>query len=80
MKSLGGLDIETALGMPVSEALELWRSEGAPLIHLEPGENCYDLEELLNTTNVRSEHLNVVKDWLEMRIVGSSQSPVKEGK
>lgn len=56
---------EAVLGMPVEKALEIWRAEGAPLIHLGPGKNCLDVEKLLKNTNVKPEHLEVVKDWLE---------------
>ena len=31
---------EVILGMPVQKALEIWRSEDAPIIHLGPSENC----------------------------------------
>ncbi len=64
-EGLGDVDTESALGMPVQKALELWRSEGAPIIHLGPGENCSDLEKLLSNRNVKSGHLEAVKAWLE---------------
>jgi len=64
---LGDLNLETALGMPVSEALKIWRSEGAPVIHLGPGENCLDLEKLLANKDVKPEHLLAVADWLRQR-------------
>ena len=56
---------EAILGMPVEKALEIWRSEGAPVIHLGPGENCLDLEELLSRADVKPEHLEAVKAWLK---------------
>ncbi len=49
--------------MPVSEALELWRSQGAPIIHLGPGENCFDLAKLLSNPNVKPEHLEAGEEW-----------------
>ena len=52
------------LGMPVEKALEIWRSKGAPVIHLGPGENCLDLEKLLSRPGVKPEHLQAVKTWL----------------
>ena len=59
------LNPEAVLGMPVEKAIEIWRSEGAPLIHLGAGENCHDLEKLLKSTNVKPEHLQAVKTWLD---------------
>jgi len=57
-----------ALGMTDAEkvrAIELWRSEGAPVIHLGPGENCSDLEMFLSNQDLKPEHLAVIKSWLE---------------
>jgi putative DNA primase/helicase len=56
---------EAALGMPLAEVIELWRAEGAPIIHLGPGENCEDLGELLSRPQVPPEHLEAVKTWLQ---------------
>ena len=56
--------LEAILGMPISKVLEIWRSEGAPLIHLGPGENCLDLEKLLSWPDVHERHLLAVKQWL----------------
>ena len=53
------------LGMPIEKVLEIWQKEGAPLIHLGAGENCDDLEKLLKNTNVKPEHLQAVKAWLQ---------------
>ncbi|MBT9140977.1 MAG: hypothetical protein DDT30_01563 [Dehalococcoidia bacterium] len=72
MKRLGNVDAppgiplnhEAVLGMPVEKALEIWRSEGAPVIHLAPGENCFDLRELLSKPDTPGEHLEVIKTWL----------------
>ncbi len=58
---------ESVLGMSVNEALELWRSKGAPVIHLGPGENCLDLEKLLSSRDVKAEHLEAVRKRLEKR-------------
>jgi len=56
----------TPLGMPVEKAIEIWHSEGAPVIHLGLGENCLDLAKLLsNPCNERQ--LEAVKAWLEKR-------------
>jgi hypothetical protein len=56
---------EVALGMPMEKAIELWRAEGAPIIHLGPGENCFDLEKLLANSDVADRHLEAVKVWLQ---------------
>jgi len=61
------------LGMPVEKAIEFWLSEGAPVIHLGPGENCLDLEKLLSNLNVKPEHLEAIKKWLEGHKEGSKQ-------
>jgi putative DNA primase/helicase len=55
----------TVLGMPVEKAIEVWRSEGAPVIHLGPGENCFGLEKLLSNSDIKREHLEAVRTWLE---------------
>jgi hypothetical protein len=59
--------LEAVLGMPVEKALEIWRSEGAPVIHLAPGQNCFDLEELLSQPDVKPCQLEAVKEWLDKR-------------
>ena len=56
---------EAVLGMPVSEAIEIWTAEGKPVIHLGLGVNCLDLEELLSRADVKPEHLEAVKAWLK---------------
>jgi hypothetical protein len=56
------------LGMPVEKALEIWRSKGAPIIHLGLGENCFDLEKLLSNRNVKPGHLDAVRAWLDKTI------------
>jgi len=60
-----GHDMLNALGITVTEAVELWRSDGAQVIHLGSGENCFDLETLLNNQNAKPEHIEAVKAWLE---------------
>jgi len=64
---LGDLNTETALGMTVNEALDLWRSEGSPVIHLGLGENCFDLEKLLGNPSVKPAHMIAVREWLKGR-------------
>ncbi|MFC2058815.1 hypothetical protein ACFLTS_04130 [Chloroflexota bacterium] len=56
-------DISAALGMPVKVAIELWRSEGAPVIDLGAGEICPDLAKLLSNHNTKQEHLEAIKEW-----------------
>lgn len=58
---------EAILGMQVEKALEIWRSTGAPIIHLGLGENCLDLEKLLSGPNVKQHHLEAVRTWFEKR-------------
>ena len=58
-------DYSADLGMPVEKAIELWRAEGAPVIHLGPGENCFDLKKLLANFDVKREHLEAVRRWLD---------------
>jgi 5S rRNA maturation endonuclease (ribonuclease M5) len=65
MEGPSDLNLEAILGMPIAQAIELWRSEGAPLIHLGPGENCLDLEKLLSNRNIKPEHSDAVRVWLE---------------
>ena len=66
-EGLGDVDTDSALGMPISEAIEIWTAEGKPVIHLGPGGNCFDLEELLSRADVKAEHLKAVADWLKQR-------------
>jgi len=65
LKTDGQVNPEAVLGMPIEKAIEIWRSEGAPVIHLGPGKNCSDLEKLLKNSNVKPEHLKAVRAWLE---------------
>jgi len=58
-------DYVAVLGMPLEDAIELWQSAGGPIIYLGPGENCSDLEKLLSNSDVKPEHLNAVKRWLD---------------
>jgi len=56
--------LEKMLGMTIEEAIKVWKSEGAPVIHLEFGENCLDLAKLLsNSPGAR--HLEIVAQWLK---------------
>ena len=64
-KSPGTNRLEIVLGMLVEKAIELWRTEGAPVIHLGPGENCLDLEKLLANSEIADRHLEAVKAWLQ---------------
>jgi hypothetical protein len=66
--------LEFVLGMPVADAIEVWRSEGAPIIYLGPGENCFDLEKLLSNRDAKPEHLETVRKWLEKVSVVSGVS------
>lgn len=55
---------KNVLGMSVDKALHIWHSQGAPVIHLGPGENCFDLEKLLSG-HPSLKHLEAVREWLE---------------
>jgi hypothetical protein len=61
----------TILGMPIEEAIKLWQSQGAPMIHLGPGENCLDLKELLYDSDVKYEYLKAIKEWLDLKRAAS---------
>jgi hypothetical protein len=56
---------EEILGMSVEKAVEIYRSEGAPVIHIAPKENCFDLEELLLNPKTEERHLKAIRAWLE---------------
>ncbi|MFC1929718.1 hypothetical protein ACFLW6_02470 [Chloroflexota bacterium] len=56
---------EVGLDMTIDGALKLWRAEGAPVIHLGPGENCLDLEKLLSHPDIADRHLEAIKAWLQ---------------
>ncbi len=56
---------ESVLGMTKERVTELWRKEGAPLIHLGPGENCEDLEKLFTNHDCPERHLKAIKAWLD---------------
>jgi len=57
--------VPDVLGVPVDQALELWRQHGAPVIHLSQGVNCLDLGKLLSRRDVSPEHLKAVRAWLQ---------------
>ena len=50
---------------PIPKALTIWRSEGASVIRLGPGENCERLDLLLSNPNTPERHLQAVRAWLE---------------
>lgn len=59
--------LENMLSISVEKAIEIWNREGAPVIHLGPGENCLDLEKMLSNQNIKPEHLQVINNWLNER-------------
>ena len=70
-------DYTAVLGMTREDAIKLWRSGGTPVIHLGPGVNCLDLEKLLSRPDVASEHLEMVRTWLQQHKGGADNaSPV----
>jgi len=60
-------DTEEKLGMSIGEAIAVWSAEGKPVIHLGPGENCFDLEKMLSHRDINERHLAAVREWLEKR-------------
>jgi hypothetical protein len=54
----------SALGMTAEQAIAIWAREGRPVIHLGPGENCFDLERLLSHRDINGRHLEAVRQWL----------------
>jgi hypothetical protein len=59
--------ILSGLEMTVEQALSIWAAEGKPVVHLGPGENCFDLEKLLSRHDINERHIAAVKAWLEER-------------
>ena len=43
--------------------IDLWIQKGRPLIHLGPGENCFDLEWLLSHEKLLSRHIEAINNW-----------------
>ena len=56
--------VEDALGMTTEKAIKIWERQGAPVIHLGIGENCFDLPKLL-ANNPSPKHLRVIAWWLK---------------
>jgi len=56
--------VEKSLGMTREHALDIWTKEGKPVIHLGTGENCLDLERLLDQRDINPRHLAAIRDWL----------------
>jgi len=59
-----GTDHAAVLGMAVEEAIALWHSAGAPIIHLGPAEDCFDLQKLLSNSDIKHEHLDAIRRTL----------------
>lgn len=53
------------LSMTTEKAIAIWDTQGRPVIHLGPGENCYDLAKLLEQRDIKSAHLSAIREWLE---------------
>ena len=64
LEDKGQNEIAQALGMSIEQALGIWTGEGKPVVHLGPGENCFDLERLLSHRNINPRHLEAVNSWL----------------
>jgi len=65
-------DYTAALGMPVEDALTVWRSKGAPVIHVPDG-NIFDLAKFLAEPGAPESHLEAVRTWLEKHTGGNGQ-------
>jgi len=59
--------VEESLGMSRERAMEIWTVEGKPVVHLGPGENCFDLEKLLSHRYANPRHLDAVREWLRSK-------------
>lgn len=57
-------EISLMLGITTGQALDIWAKEGKPVIHLGPGENCFDLERLLSHRDINPRHLVALRNWL----------------
>jgi len=60
-------DTEERIGMTVEQVLDIWTAEGKPVINLGQGENCLDLDKLLNRRDINERHLTAIRQWLEER-------------
>jgi hypothetical protein len=74
VRSKSNNDGESILGMSFEEAVTIWSKEGKPIIHLQPGENCFDLEKLLSSRNANVEHLVAIRNWLQKHIPSPDES------
>jgi len=63
-KTDGQVNPEAVLGMPVERVIETWHKQGAPVVHLGPGENCLDLAKLLSNPDVSERHLKAIRHGL----------------
>jgi len=59
--------LEDYLHMTREQAVDIWEEEGKPVITLGPGENCLDLDKLLNRRDINERHLTAIRQWLEER-------------
>jgi hypothetical protein len=57
--------IEQLLGTSIEKAVSIWESNGAPVIHLGLGENCFNLRQLLSSDNPNPKNLKVIAEWLK---------------
>ncbi len=57
---------EAILGMPVDQAIEIWRSRGSPVFSSKKGGYLPDLEKLLSDPDCSEHHLKAVRPWLDI--------------
>jgi hypothetical protein len=56
---------EAILGMPVDQAIAIWRSKRSPVFALRQDEYCRDMKRLLSDPDCRDRHLKAVRVWLD---------------
>jgi len=61
------------LDLDVDSLLSVWANEGKPVVHLGPGENCFDLEKLISRRDISDKHLNAIKNWLDKHLERKQQ-------
>jgi hypothetical protein len=78
-KEAEGIDRKEAiLGISIKKVVEIWFHQGAPIVHLGPGENSGinfpTLDILLADDNIPDRHLIAIKKWLDEVLKKKSKS------
>ena len=66
---------ESLLRIPMAKVLEIWRKEGAPVVHLGPCENTEDLEGILSNPDCQEYQLRAIREWLD-RVLNPKTRPI----